>query len=262
MQSNYSIFESIRSQLISQGYNSIIIINKYEGPEQCFLSKKKTLPDIVLKTNYLLVPLIDFYAVEIIKKHFDDKQCIIRTFPSKELLKTNRTIIDNEFFFEITEERWLHIFRRGELIDTIDLCEHRRRCYMNLKEFIEEDVLDKKYFTLSFGYALMRYLQQTLPFEEFDLEEIFYNYEVEEAGFEAKCFEMGVEYIPNLNRSEKIDYLEGATGKSVELPFYGCMDDFYYHCQVNLYYKMLQLGFIITNPFGEIYEPIKIDIGI
>jgi hypothetical protein len=75
MKSNYSIFESFRSQLISEGYKSIIIINKYEGPEQCFLSKKNTLPDIVLKTNYLLVPLIDSYAVEIIKKHFDDKQC-------------------------------------------------------------------------------------------------------------------------------------------------------------------------------------------
>ena len=83
MKSNYSIFESFRSQLISEGYKSIIIINKYEGPEQCFLSKKNTLPDIISKTNYLLVPLIDSYAVEIIKKHFDDKQCIIRTLPSK-----------------------------------------------------------------------------------------------------------------------------------------------------------------------------------
>ena len=262
MKSNYSNFESFRSQLISQGYKSIIIINKYEGPEQCFLSKKNILPDIISKTNYLLVLLIDSYAVEIIKKHFEDKQCIIRTLPSKDFLKSKQDIIDQEFFFEISEERWLHIFKRGEMLDTIDLCEHRRRCYMNLNEFIEEDVLDKKYFTLSFGYALMRYLQQTLPFEEFDLEEIFYKYEVEEAGFEAKCFEMGVEYIPNLNRGEKIDYLEGATGKSVELPFYGFMDDFYYHCQVNLYYKMLQLGFIMTNPLGEFYEPIKIDLSI
>lgn len=262
MQTKYSNFEIIRKQLIDQGYNSIVIVNKYEGPEHCFLSKKAVLPDITLKTNYLLVPLIDSYAIDIIKKHLDDKQCIIRTFPSTELLQSTKAIIDQEYFFEIKEERCLHIFKRGEMIDAVDLCEHKRRCYMNLKEFIEEDVLAKSYFSLPFGYALMRYLQQILPFEEFDLKEIFYNYEVEEARFEATCFNMSVDYIPNLSLTEKIEYLEGATGKSIELPFFRCMDDFYYHCQVNLYYKMLQLGFIMTNPLGEIYEPIKIDISI
>jgi hypothetical protein len=262
MQTNFTIFENIRKQLLNQGYHSIIILNKHEGPEECFLSKKDALPDIVLKTNYLLVPLTDSYAVEIIKKHFDDKTCIIRTFPSKEFLKSCKSIIDNDFFFEITEERWLHVYKRGEMIDTIDLCENTRRCYMNLKKFIEEDVIAKSYFSLPFGYTLMRYLQQVLPFEEFDLEEIFYNYEVEEAGFERSCFDMSIDYIPNLNRNEQIDYLEGATGKSLELPFNGCMDDFYYHCKVNLYYKMLQVGFIMTNPFGEIYETFKIDLNI
>jgi hypothetical protein len=35
------------------------------------------------------------------------------------------------------------------MIDAVELCEHRRRCYMHLKEFIKEDVLavigNKKY---------------------------------------------------------------------------------------------------------------------
>ena len=73
MPTNFLFFESIRKQLLKQGYYSIVIVNKHEGPEQCFLSKKQFLPDILLETNYLMVPLTGSYAVDIIEKHFVDK---------------------------------------------------------------------------------------------------------------------------------------------------------------------------------------------
>lgn len=262
MQISYTIVQSIRKQLLDQGYNSIVIENKHEGPAQCFLSKKEKLPDIIHRTNFLMVPLTDSYALDIIKGHFYDKTYIIRAFPSIMLSRSNFNLIDEDYFFEITEDRWLHIYKRGESIDTIDLCEHRRRCYMNLKEFIEENVVLKNYFSLPFGYALMRYLQKTLPFEEFDLKEIFYEYEVEECKFESTCFSLSIAYIPNLSLSEKFEYLEGTVGVPVEIDQFHFIDDFYYHCQSNIYYKMAQLGFIHTSPLGELYEPFKIDLSI
>ena len=76
MPTNFLFFESIRKQLLNQGYNSIVIVNKHEGPEQCFLSKKQFLPDILLETNFLMVPLTDSYAVDIIKKHFDPENLL------------------------------------------------------------------------------------------------------------------------------------------------------------------------------------------
>ena len=262
MQSPYTIAQTVRKQLLNLGYNSIVILNKHEGPQQCFLSKKDNLPEMVLKTNFLMVSLFDSYALDIIKKHFDDKSYIIRSIPSMGLLQSSYTLIDDDYFFEITEDRWLHIYKRGESIDTIDLCDRSRRCYMYLKEFIEEDVVTKSYFSLPFGYSLMRYLQKTLPFEEFDLVEIFYNYENEEAIFETTCFQLDVKYLPNLSLSEKYEYLEGATGGPVEFAISAYLDHLYYKCQVNVYYKMAQLGFINTSPFGELYEPFKIDLGI
>ena len=209
MPTNFLFFESIRKQLLNQGYNSIVIVNKHEGPEHCFLSKKEFLPDILLETNYLMVPLTGSYAVDIIKQHFVDKFCIISTLPSLELLESSREIIDNDYLFQIKEERWLHIYKKGQLIDTIDMCEHKKKmCYENLIRFIEDEVVTKDYFSLPFGYALMRFIQKSLPFEN------------------------------------------------------GLMDNFYHKCQVNLYYKMVQLGFIVTNPLGELQEPIKINLSL
>ena len=126
MPTNFLFFESIRKQLLNQGYNSIVIVNKHEGPDHCFLSKKEFLPDILLETNYLMVPLTGSYAVDIIKQHFVDKFCIISTLPSLELLESSREIIDNDYLFQIKEERWLHIYKKGQLIDTIDMCEHKK----------------------------------------------------------------------------------------------------------------------------------------
>lgn len=263
MPTNFLFFESIRKQLLNQGYNSIVIVNKHEGPEHCFLSKKEFLPDILLETNYLMVPLTGSYAVDIIKQHFVDKFCIISTLPSLELLESSREIIDNDYLFQIKEERWLHIYKKGQLIDTIDMCEHKKKmCYENLIRFIEDEVVTKDYFSLPFGYALMRFIQKSLPFEKFDLKEIFYNYEEEEARFEATCFDKSIVYVPNLNLTEKIEYLEGVTAAPAEIVEHGLMDNFYHKCQVNLYYKMVQLGFIITNPLGELQEPIKINLSL
>ena len=106
------------------------------------------------------------------------------------------------------------------------------------------------------------YFGQLLAVNPFDLKEIFYNYEEEEARFEATCFDKSIVYVPNLNLTEKIEYLEGVTAAPAEIVEHGLMDNFYHKCQVNLYYKMVQLGFIVTNPLGELQEPIKINLSL
>jgi hypothetical protein len=262
MPTNFLFFESIRKQLLNQGYYSIVIVNKHEGPEQCFLSKKQFLPDILLETNFLMVPLTDSYAVDIIKKHFDDKFSIINGLPSIALLESSQKIIDNEYLFQITGERWLHIYKRGQSIDTIDMCQNRQGCYENLITFIEDEVITKDYFSLPFGYALMLFIQKSLPFEKFNLKEIFHNYEEEEARFEATCFDKSIGYLPNLNLTEKIEYIEGVSDAPFELSANAHLDHTYYNCNVNLCFKMVQLGFILTNPLGELYEPIKINLSL
>ena len=261
MNLNYSSIQQIQKQLLNQGYNSIIVVNKHEGPEHCFLSKRTVLPDIILDTNYLLVPLADDYALDIIHDHFVTKNFIIRTLPNYELQISTSSNFDNEFLFEISEMRYLHIYKRGRNIDTIDIKKERRNIF-DIKPFLEEEFLSKNYFSLPFGYALIHFLQKHLPFEGLDFMELLYNYEREEAKFEYTCFVNGVKYVPNMNLSEKLDCLEGNLCREVKVSEYSFLDDTEYKIQTNLYYKLSQLGFIITNPFGEVYEPIKIDLAL
>jgi hypothetical protein len=108
----------------------------------------------------------------------------------------------------------------------------------------------------------MLFIQKSLPFEKIDLKEIFFNYEEEEARFEATCFDKSIGYLPNLNLTEKIEYIEGVSDAPFELSATAHLDHTYYNCNINLYYKMVQLGFIITNPLGELQEPIKINLSL
>ena len=76
------------------------------------------------------------------------------------------------------------------------------------------------------------------------------------------CAEFGVHYVPNMNMSDKVDFLEGNSGKEVEIDDYVDISDFQHYIESNLYYKLSQLEFIVTNPFGELYEPLKLDSSI
>jgi hypothetical protein len=134
--------------------------------------------------------------------------------------------------------------------------------FLDVKPLIEELVITKSYFSLPFGYSLIRFLQKNLPFQAIDFTSILRNYEIEEVKFEIRCADLGVHYVPNMNLSDKLDFLEGNLGKEAEIAEYEDISNFEHYVESNIYYKLSQLEFIITNPLGELYEPLKFDSSI
>lgn len=219
---------------------------------------------MILDTEYLMVPLIDDYALDIITKHLKGKECLIKALPNLKQLYSTQSIIDTEFKFQITASGYLIIYKNGQKIDCIDIKDHgfRRMICLDVKPLIEEVVITKSYFSLPFGYSLIRFLQKNLPFQAIDFTSILRDYEIEEVKFEITCADFGVHYVPNMNLSDKLDFLEGNLGKEVEIAEYADISDFQHYVESNLYYKLSQLEFIVINPLGELYEPLKFDSSI
>jgi hypothetical protein len=260
---SYLFAQSIRQQLLNQGYKMVIKENNQGDPYYCFLTKRNELPPICKPTKFLPVNLNEDFALEIIKDHFETRIHIIKSLPTHEQLHSVNTINDDRYFFEISEYSELKIYHVGQMIDYIDFSEEDD-FQISIKEFVLEILPIKEYFTVSLGYALMHFLQSTYPFENHDLGQILYKYEARESCFEQACLQSGNKYVPNLNLQEKCEYLESYDGGYAGKCKYAitCHDYSMYKADVNMYHKMVQLGFIITNPFGEIYEPIKIDKSI
>lgn len=261
--SSYLLAQTIRQQLLNQGYKMIIKENNQGDPYNCFLTKRSALPAICKPTKFLPVNLNEEFALKIIQDHFETRIHIIKSLPTHEQLHSDNTMIVDRYFFEISEYKELTIYHVGQMVDYIDFSEDDD-FQSSIKEFVLEVLPIKEYFTVSLGYALMHFLQSTFPFENYNLEQILYKYEARESCFEQACLQSGNKYVSNLSLEEKCEYLESYDGGYTGICKYAitCHDYSMYKADVNMYHKMVQLGFIITNPFGEIYEPIKIDIGI
>jgi hypothetical protein len=264
MHTSYTIAERIRKQLLDQGYISIVVENRLALLKTCYLTKKILLPEIISDTEYLKVPLIDDHALDIINKHLEGKNYILYSLPNIKQLHSTKNVLDTDYRFEIAASGYLIIYKRGQQIDCIDIRSNRfrRMIFLDVKPLIEELVITKSYFSLPFGYSLIRFLQKNLPFQAIDFTSILRNYEIEEVKFEIRCADLGVHYVPNMNLSDKLDFLEGNLGKEAEIAEYEDISNFEHYVESNIYYKLSQLEFIVTNPLGELYEPLKFESSI
>ena len=64
---SYLLAQTIRQQLLNQGYKMIIKENNQGDPYNCFLTKRSALPAICKPTKFLPINLNEEFALEIIQ---------------------------------------------------------------------------------------------------------------------------------------------------------------------------------------------------
>lgn len=262
MQTSYTIAQSTRKQLISQGYKNLVIEDRSSWLTYCFLTKKRELPKLISSSRYRLVPLNSDYALEIVAMHIEEKPALIMQLPNIETLINSKQLNTSEYFIKILSNNYLCIYFQGKLLDEIGMHRNKWCDYYLLQEFVEKEVSTKPYFTLGLGYALIAFIYKNFPFNDYDYKEIIQEFEQAEENFRKYCSIAKIKYLSNLSLEEKEEYLSGSVGQEIKMNPWSFSPKAYQSSLANTLYNISQLGFIRTNPFGEIYEPIKIELSI
>ncbi len=254
--------EAIKNALINAGYRNIVIEERDSLLTHCFFTKKLELPSQMSISNYRLVPINSNYALELIEMHIKKEKVLLMQLPSIEMTNTISQLSIIDYHIEILNNIYLRIYFQGKLIDEIKMHRTNWRDFYLLQEFVVKEVQTKMYFTLSLGYSLIKFIYKNFPFDEFNYKEIIVEYEQVEETFRKYCSVAKIKYLSNLTLEEKEEYLSGSLGQDIKMTPWSFEIFSYKRCLANTIYNMIEIGFILTNPFGELYEPVKIDLSI